>query len=180
MFRFTEYIDEVLSGNDRDEFVDGRLAKRYFVECRGVAKDSEGPKEVIEWVLRMIKEEGLNPPRVLAVFNTVDEAIKAYRLAIEKLPIRRDRIILLHSRFASADREAITRRIEDLSKEARGGDGDPYAVISTQAVEAGVDLTSNIFATDAAPPTTIIQRAGRFLRYGEVSGKALILVGFKG
>lgn len=100
--------------------------------------------------------------------------MEAYRLALKKLPIERERTLLIHSRFTAADREGLSRRLEALAEEARGGGGGPYAVIATQAVEAGVDVTSNIFSTDAAPPTTLVQRAGRFLRYGEASGKALL------
>lgn len=156
----------------RDDFIIDRVSKEYVVGLTPVS-DGGGVKEVVKWVADACGG-GLKPARVLAVFNTVGEAVEAYRLALKELPIEPERILLLHSRFTAKDRRALIKRLETIARDAREGGGEPYAVIATQAVEAGVDMTSNIFATDAAPPTTVVQRAGRFLRYGERVGRALI------
>lgn len=172
---FTEHLRRAGGGEVRDDFILERAGKEYVVETRPAEDSEEGVRATVEWVAETCGSGNFRPTRVLAVFNTVGEAVKAYRLAVKELPIEPDRILLLHSKFTSSDREALIRRLDSLTKEVKEGrDGRPYAVIATQAVEAGVDVTSNIFATDAAPPTTIVQRAGRFLRYGEREGRALM------
>jgi len=169
---FTDHLRKVEAGDVRDDFVSGRASKKYVVETKPVSSEGGGSREVIEWVAEACGSEDVKPPRVLAVFNTVGDAVEAYRLALKELPIEPERILLLHSRFTAADRKALSKKLEALAMEGKGV--EPYAVIATQAVEAGVDITSNIFATDAAPPTTVVQRAGRFLRYKEKKGKALL------
>ncbi len=171
---FTGHLRSVEAGNVSDDFIVGRVSKEYVVETKPLdGSDGSSVKGVIEWIAKAC-EEGIKLPRVLAVFNTVGEAVEAYRLALKELPMEPERILLLHSRFTATDRETLAKKLESLAEEARKKNGKPYAVIATQAVEAGVDITSNIFTTDAAPPTTVVQRAGRFLRYGEKKGKALL------
>ncbi len=41
-------------------------------------------------------------------------------------------------------------------------------------IEAGVDISSNLFITEIAPASSLIQRLGRFLRYGEREGEVYI------
>ncbi len=173
---FEDHLRGVESGGVSDDFIIGRAGKEYVVETKPVSGGADGGvKEAVEWVAKACEDRDVKPPRVLAVFNTVGEAVEAYRLALRELPIEPERVLLLHSRFTAADREALARKLGTITEGVRRGeDTKPYAVIATQAVEAGVDITSNIFATDAAPPTTVVQRAGRFLRYGERRGRALL------
>ena len=172
---FTDHLRSVEAGDVSDDFVVGRVSKEYVVETKPLdSSDGGGVKEIVEWIAKAC-EEDVKLPRVLAVFNTVGEAVEAYRLALKELSMEPERILLLHSRFTAVDRKALAKKLDALAKEARKKEsGEPYTVIATQAVEAGVDITSNVFATDAAPPTTVVQRAGRFLRYGEKKGRALL------
>ncbi len=71
-------------------------------------------------------------------------------------------LMLLHARFRPAERRAI---------EARLGDQPPpqgRILIATQAIEAGVDLTSRTLFTELAPWSSLVQRFGRCNRHGEV------------
>jgi CRISPR-associated endonuclease/helicase Cas3 len=69
--------------------------------------------------------------------------------------------LLIHSRFRAADRRARTDRLR----------ADPPAegriIVTTQALEAGVDLTSSVMMTEIAPWSSLVQRFGRCNRYGE-------------
>lgn len=69
-------------------------------------------------------------------------------------------LLLLHSRFRPPDR----RRLEEalLAEPASG-----RIVIATQAVEAGVDMTSAVMFTELAPWSSLAQRFGRCNRKGE-------------
>jgi len=69
--------------------------------------------------------------------------------------------LLVHSRFRAADRAALMERLRaDAPPEGR-------IVVATQALEAGVDVTSATMITEIAPWSSLVQRFGRCNRYGE-------------
>ncbi len=75
---------------------------------------------------------------------------------------------LVHSRFRPMDRQAaLEAAIAD-----PGEDG--MIVVSTQALEAGVDVSSATLVTELAPWSSITQRAGRCNRYGETEQARLL------
>jgi len=74
---------------------------------------------------------------------------------------RNEGVLLLHSRFRPAERRNIVERIRDLKS------NDDLIVISTQAVEAGVDISAAVLVTDLAPWSSMVQRFGRCNRRGE-------------
>lgn len=71
-------------------------------------------------------------------------------------------LLLLHARFRPAERLAIEARLRE----------EPPApgriIIATQAIEAGVDITSRTLFTELAPWPSLVQRFGRCNRYGEI------------
>jgi CRISPR-associated endonuclease/helicase Cas3 len=69
--------------------------------------------------------------------------------------------LLIHSRFRAADRAALMERLRaDAPPEGR-------IVVTTQALEAGVDVTSATMITEIAPWSSLVQRFGRCNRNGE-------------
>jgi CRISPR-associated endonuclease/helicase Cas3 len=107
----------------------------------------------------------------LAVVNTVERAVRLYQ-AVKKLAGQRRRagqspeseapqLLLLHSRFRSQDRERLMAALETAPPAAG------RLIVSTQVVEAGVDLSSATLATDLAPWPSLVQRFGRCNRFGE-------------
>ncbi|MDI9611033.1 MAG: CRISPR-associated helicase Cas3' [Archaeoglobales archaeon] len=138
------------------EFCDERLKKSYKIEIEQLSEDKKFEK-ILEWI-----KENRDFSRVLVIFNTVAEAIEFY----EKLRAEGYRALLIHSRFTEKDREEKIRELRRI-------DGD-YIIVATQAIEAGVDLSSNLLITDIAPASSLIQRFGRFLRYGEEKGKIFV------
>lgn len=100
------------------------------------------------------------PRRTLIICNTVDRA-RAIHAAIAGENIAAD-LILLHSRFRQGDRTRQQKRLK-ATPDAQAG----QIVVSTQVVEAGVDLSAAILWTEIAPLPNIVQRLGRLNRAGE-------------
>jgi CRISPR-associated endonuclease/helicase Cas3 len=69
--------------------------------------------------------------------------------------------LLVHSRFRAADRKTRTDRLR-AQPPAQG-----RIIVATQALEAGVDVTSSLMMTEIAPWSSLVQRFGRCNRYGE-------------
>jgi CRISPR-associated endonuclease/helicase Cas3 len=97
--------------------------------------------------------------RTLIVQNTVKRAVDLHS-ALKKM--NKDvNLILVHSRFRPLDRKNV---VSELRKK-------PYAggtiVVSTQVVEAGVDISSKTMFTELAPWPSLVRRFGRCNRSGE-------------
>lgn len=116
----------------------------------------------LKWPERTLAEQLVDRHQpgtlTLAVFNTVDRATAAWS-ALKELGPDAD-VVLLHSRYRPADREAHTAAA--LSPPGPAG----KIVVSTQVLEAGIDLSSAVLFTESAPWPSIVQRAGRCNRDG--------------
>jgi CRISPR-associated endonuclease/helicase Cas3 len=106
--------------------------------------------------------------RTLVIVNRVDRAQRLYRLLRERRPDRHN--VLIHARFRAAERAEQARRLREEVDTDR-------IVVATQAIEAGVDMSSKVLVTELAPWSSLVQRFGRCNRYGEhnASGGAHIL-----
>jgi CRISPR-associated endonuclease/helicase Cas3 len=141
--------------DDDPKFFDERLHKNYRVELLGLKGYNKF--EIIKEIL--LKNEF---SKALVIFNTVEDAVDFYRLLDGKK-------ILIHSRFSVEDREAKLHELRAL-EDSPG----KMVLVSTQAVEAGVDFSSDLIITEIAPPISLVQRFGRFLRRDEKSGRAFV------
>ncbi|EQD37965.1 atp-dependent rna helicase related protein, partial [mine drainage metagenome] len=79
-------------------------------------------------------------------------------------------VVLLHSRFRPGDRQRHVAK----ALEPPDASGPGLVVISTQVVEAGVDISAATLVTDAAPWPSVVQRAGRCNRDGLASSARLL------
>ena len=102
----------------------------------------------------------------LAVLNTVDRATATWR-SLDKLAPEAE-VVLLHSRYRTADRN--DHMAAALSPRGPAG----KIVVSTQVLEAGIDLSSALLFTEAAPWPSIVQRAGRCNRDGTLHDAKLL------
>ena len=109
----------------------------------------------------------------LVVLNTVDRATALYRALqasdkpakkrlqqAELLSVDMPELVLLHSRMRPPDRAVAVERL--LVMQQLGG-----IAISTQVVEAGVDISARVLFTELAPWASLVQRFGRCNRRGE-------------
>ena len=149
------------SGRDRRGPLSRRLdAVRTIVE---IELPDQRPERVLAHELVARHQPGT---LTLAVLNTVDRASNTWS-SLNKLAPDAE-VVLLHSRYRRADREAHTAAA--LSPPGPAG----KIVVSTQVLEAGIDLSAALLFTEAAPWPSIVQRAGRCNRDG-TQGDAQLL-----
>jgi CRISPR-associated endonuclease/helicase Cas3 len=170
---FNKHKDRIMFlkfGNDSfsydENFVAERKNKKYEVLLVKLNESNKFPR-----ILECIEQNCNNYKRAIVVFNTVNECVQFYKQYEKRLGQLFSYKILLHARFTEEDRE---HKIE-LLRNIKESKLDSYIIVSTQVIEAGIDISSNLFVTDVAPMNSLIQRLGRFLRYrGENDGKVFI------
>ncbi|MEM4642843.1 MAG: CRISPR-associated helicase Cas3' [Candidatus Caldarchaeum sp.] len=99
--------------------------------------------------------------RVLIMANTVEKAKHIYSLLSDT------NAALLHGRLTKKDRLNV---LNNLKK------GKKWIVVSTQVVEAGVNISSECMITELAPASSLVQRAGRVARYDNEQEGMIVVV----
>jgi CRISPR-associated endonuclease/helicase Cas3 len=146
---------------------EGELAKR-MAATRAIGRlplDADAAKYPAVLAERVIAEHR-PATRTLVVVNTVERAMHLHAALLKHRP--EAAVVLLHSRFRSADRSASTGAA--LTAPGPGG----TIVVATQVLEAGVDVTSDLLITEVAPWPSIVQRAGRCNRDGRATNARLL------
>lgn len=106
-----------------------------------------------------------SPWLTIALCNTVGRAVALYE-RLERLSLDAE-LLLLHSRFRLPDRSRLVKRLD--AHPAYGG----RILVTTQVIEAGVDLDAAAMVTELAPWPSLVQRAGRLNRTGRRPQSAL-------
>lgn len=113
-------------------------------------------------------ESGHQPGTLaLIVCNTVDMARSVFDA------LQTDDKILLTSQFRRQDRQHHEQRLLDFEAKRRRYDGNPVPgdpgliCVSTQVIEAGVDISAHRLWSELAPWPSVIQRLGRLNRDGK-------------
>jgi len=121
----------------------------------------EKVNEITSIVEKVLEKSG-SYERILVVLNKVDRAIGVYNALIRKglSPI------LLHGKLTSRDKERAIERLKE----------NEWIIVSTQVIEAGVNISAQILITDIAPASSLVQRAGRVARFEEEFGEITILL----
>jgi CRISPR-associated endonuclease/helicase Cas3 len=136
-------LSERLRATKRVQVLEGVFAK----------KATEYAKTLAPRVLQAHRDHG---GRTLVVLNQVDRAIeltRALRKRAGDVPV-----YVVHSRFRPAERAVV----QDVAL------ADEHAiVVATQAIEAGVDISSRTLFTELASWSSLVQRFGRCNRGGE-------------
>lgn len=142
-----------LSEEDRiNPSVKKRLEARKPIERAEIA--TERSLQIAELIL----DTHQKGTRTLVILNTVDRAVEIYSQLKRKKP--KAALTLLHSRFRPGD------RAKALEKVLADPEDHGSICISTQVIEAGVDVSATTLITDLAPWSSMVQRFGRCNRYG--------------
>ena len=101
--------------------------------------------------------------KTLAVFNTVRRAVEVFKQLVGRADIPLP--VLIHSRFRSDDRDEHLQAFLE---------SEDIIAVTTQVVEAGVDVSATTLLTELAPWASLVQRFGRCNRRGDDWGAQVI------
>lgn len=116
------------------------------------------------WLAEYISEHHRSDTLTIVMLNRVSRAQEVF-IFLRKLLSKTESspaLSLLHSRFRKNDRQK-TESL--LSNNLRSN----QIIITTQVLEAGVDVSARTLITELAPWSSMVQRFGRCNRYGEYS-----------
>ncbi|MBS9386242.1 MAG: CRISPR-associated helicase Cas3' [Dolichospermum sp. BR01] len=115
--------------------------------------------DIWQWknIISSIQDSGLN--QGLIIVNTTKLAREGYEILSAQFP---ETCFHLSSRMCPAHRSQILAKVRELLKDEK-----PCFLISTQVIEAGVDVDFPIVYRQLAPLDSIIQAAGRCNREGK-------------
>ena len=136
---------------------DGDRVETLRTASKGVNKSTVDSgakhlKAVAQFIEKNRSADGLN----LVVVNTVKRARELFA-ELKKLLKDDSKVLLLHSQFRPDDRWHVLEEI----KHGYAG----KVVVSTQVIEAGVDLSARTLFTELAPWSSLVQRFGRCNRW---------------
>jgi len=165
---FREYTQALQVGmlTDRDRTEPGvqkRLNAPKQLAFADTRLDAENKKKkattYIDALTHEIAKSHQAGQQTLVILNRVERAQHLYKELRKRLP-KVDHL-LLHARFRPAERRGIEARLHDEPNE------HGRVIIATQAIEAGVDISSHTLFTELAPWSSMVQRFGRCNRAGE-------------
>ncbi len=143
-----------LGQDDRD-----KPAIQSRIQAMKILAPAETGAEDLKGLAGEILDKHQRGARTLVIMNTVRRAVDLHT-AISKRKSGAD-LVLIHSRFRPPDRQEV---VGDFLKEP-GPEGT--IIVSTQVVEAGVDVSARVLFTELAPWPALVQRLGRCNRSGE-------------
>jgi CRISPR-associated endonuclease/helicase Cas3 len=144
-------------------YFDHKLFDRYRVEGKDEPLSLGELSEALE-------EESES---VLVILSTIDDTKDLY----EKLEGRVDgRVELLNTHFTPKDRRRKIEACDRITDPDKEGDADRVILISTQLIEAGVDISFPVLYRDVCPVPSVVQSAGRCNRNGEADGKGRVVL----
>ena len=139
-----------------------RLDARKALMCADVSLTSkaikkDGMKAYVSKLSEAILKEHCPDSQTLVILNRVDRAQQLFQ-QIQLARTEHDDL-LIHARFRAAERHQQNEKLSVSSTDR--------IIVATQAIEAGVDITSKTLFTELAPWSSLVQRFGRCNRYGE-------------
>ncbi len=137
---------------------------KRWTASKQLARTSARVGDIATLASEIVKAHAERGGLTLAVVNTVNRA-RELAGQLTKAHGKEGEVLLLHSRFRPPDRE---EKVKKLLEAARSGGA---ICVSTQVVEAGVDISARTLFTELAPWPSLVQRFGRCNRRGEDKGE---------
>src|SRR5699024_4853975 len=147
------YLDELA---DRGILNDKTLYNEFVDESYIIHRINQKDMPIYEDADRML--EIASDQKVLVIVNTVDRAIELYK------QLEGENVHLLHSRFIQRDRALLENEIKRFAD-----DEDEKGIwITTQLVEASIDIDFDVLFTELSTIDSLMQRFGRCYRKREL------------
>ncbi len=156
--------------DDKSEELRRRRSARRPVESLKPSSGKRAPS-IYQQVASRVDAEHCEGTLSLVVCNTVNGAQELFKALPDRVPK-----IPVTSRFRSADRRDSEQQLTAFearrSKSQTGRlDDDPGLIcVSTQVVEAGIDISAYRLWSELAPWPSVVQRLGRLNRDGRYNG----------
>lgn len=136
-------------------------------------------QERVAIILEQIKQHWTGENRLIVTLDRVQDAAEVYK-TVKNWQGMRDLVIdaiepnlfLYHGRLDRKWRSGVYKNVK-----TRDDNQKPYVLVSTSAIEIGVDLDSNILITELCNPDALVQRIGRCNRKGNDANAKVIVVG---
>lgn len=125
--------------------------------------------EFVDFFLEKVYEDKKS---FLIVANTINQSLQIYNGI--KSALKNKEVIYLSANLIPKDRKSIIKKIENLLERE-----EKPVVVSTQVIEAGIDLDFDCVIRDIAPVDSIIQCAGRCNRHNQKSQGDVLVVNIK-
>jgi len=111
--------------------------------------------------------------KTIVICNRVEKAQQIYNdlKNDNRLNINEKNIICLHSRFFDCDRKDKEARLKALFGK---GSQENAILVSTQVIEAGMDISCDVMHTEISPVNSFLQRAGRCARFENEYGDIFV------
>ena len=119
--------------------------------------------------------------RVIVICNTVSQSQGLFRDLQDLNSDGKLIVTLLHSRFLPEDRAKKEAYLKETFAQnwQQQEDNICHVLISTQVIEAGLNITCEVMHTHLSPMNSLLQRAGRCARFGGEQGEVYIYRSFQ-
>ena len=148
---YREKLQEMGIKFEYNEFIKDTKRHKFEIIDKSINED-----------IKEIKEKSKNK-KVLIIVNTINKAIELYK-ALKNDGV--EKVNLLHSRFEQEDRSEKERSIKEFSKQK----AESGIWITTQIVEASLDIDFDMLYTEMSTLDSLFQRFGRCYRSREYEG----------
>ena len=158
-------IEEVKVGKEDLDNIQGKRQRTFE------AIDKNKPLSA-KLILDDIEER--DRKRVIVICNTVSVSQGLFRDLEAQIDKNKVKVTLLHSRFLPGDRKKKESNLEERFGKEWRDDGKCHVLISTQVIEVGINITSQVMHVQLCPMSSLLQRAGRCARFQDESGEVRV------
>ncbi|MCG9131547.1 CRISPR-associated helicase Cas3' [Candidatus Poribacteria bacterium] len=110
--------------------------------------------------------------RIIVTIETIKDLVPAYMDM--KAQDDGENIFLYHGRLSNPQRKKVYNKLKKLEAADKG-----YLLFTTSAIEVGCDLDAHLLITELCNPDSLIQRAGRCNRKGQIPNAEIVVLGNK-
>ncbi len=166
-----EKLDAKVIRADEEEYLKDIISQKGKERKINISDNTLNAEKIIK--LHKEIDNGSKSKKSIVMCNRVDNAQKTYKRIREKLADNSDiEVILIHSRFLDNDRVEKEKKIKNLFK--KDNNESNVILISTQVIEEGIDITSDIMHTEISSIDSFLQRIGRCARYQNEKGEIYV------